>query len=55
MNNVNKVETTWFQESNVVSHSNMDLPGFCQVVGNEEEALDFLETNGLIRSVPPGL
>ena len=32
----------------------MDLAGFCQVVGSEQEALDFLETNDLIRTVPPG-
>ena len=32
----------------------MDLAGFCQVVGNEQEALEFLEANNIIRRVPPG-
>ena len=32
----------------------MDLSGFCQVVGSEQEAYEFLEVNNLIRSVPPG-
>ena len=32
----------------------MDLRGFCQIVGDEEEAYEFLEINNLIRNVPPG-